>query len=60
MSKSAFHGFVQYNEGTDHLQDINIGRLRVEAGFHIFETKYNVELCEGRKSGKVKEYLLLS
>lgn len=51
---------MQYNEGTDHLQDINISRLRVEVAFHIFETKYNVELCEGRKSGKVEEYLLLS
>lgn len=50
MSKSAFHDFMQYNEGTDHLWDMNIGRLRAEAGFHIFEIKCNVELCEGRKS----------
>lgn len=60
MSKFAFHDFVQYNEGTDHLQDINIDRQRVEAGFYIFEAKYNVELCEVRKSWKVEEYLLLS
>lgn len=50
MSKSAFRDFVQYNEGTGHLWDINIGRLRVQAGFHIFGIKYNVEVCEGRKS----------
>lgn len=59
MSKSAFHDFMQYNKGTDRLQNINIGRLGVEAGFHFFEIKYNVEVCEGRKSWKVKEYLLL-
>lgn len=37
---------VQYNEGTDNLWVINVGRVRVEAGFYIFETKYNVKLCE--------------
>lgn len=47
---SVFHDFVQYNEGTDHLWGINIGRLIVQAVFHIFGTKYNGEVWERRKS----------
>ena len=41
---------MQYNEGTDHLRDTNIGMLIVQAAFPIFGTKYNGEVWEGKKS----------